>query len=70
VGRTARAPALTILRGGASPFVTEEQAALAAAASCGFERAEVVTVPGAGHYVHADAPDEFQSQVRRVLAQP
>jgi len=32
-----------------------------------FPAAELVTVPGAGHWVHADAPDVLLSEIRQFL---
>jgi pimeloyl-ACP methyl ester carboxylesterase len=32
-----------------------------------FPQAEIVTIKNAGHWVHADAPDEFVSQVLSFL---
>lgn len=32
-----------------------------------FPAAEFVTIPGAGHWIHADAPDEVIKQIRRLL---
>ncbi|MRR57031.1 MAG: alpha/beta fold hydrolase [Deltaproteobacteria bacterium] len=32
-----------------------------------FPRAEIATIPGAGHWVHAEAPDVFEKLVRKFL---
>jgi len=32
-----------------------------------FPAAEFITIPGAGHWIHADAPDEVIKQLKRLL---
>lgn len=48
------------VRGGDSPYVTDEDLPRIRRR---FPRAEVVTIPGAGHWVHADAPEAFARAV-------
>jgi len=59
-------PALFI-RGGKSPYVSESDFALIRRL---FPRAEMRTIPGAGHWVHADAPEEFARIVLEFLTSP
>jgi pimeloyl-ACP methyl ester carboxylesterase len=52
------------LRGGASDYATDER--LAAIGRL-FPAAEVETIEGAGHWVHAERPREVEAAVRRFL---
>jgi len=56
-------PALFI-RGGKSDYITEEDTQLI---SENFPEAVIRTIPSAGHWLHADAPDEFRSIVTDFL---
>jgi pimeloyl-ACP methyl ester carboxylesterase len=55
------------LRGGGSDYVTD--AALAVIARL-FPAAEVETIGGAGHWLHAERPREVEAAIRRFLARP
>lgn len=57
-------PAL-FLAGGASDYVRAEHEPGIQAL---FPAAEVVRLPGAGHWLHAEAPDAFEAEVRRFLS--
>ena len=35
-----------------------------------FPAADVITIPGAGHWVHSDAPDAFQDALLQFLTRP
>lgn len=52
------------LRGGESEYVRDEHAEPMRAL---FPRVRLVTVPGAGHWVHSEAPDAVVSELRRFL---
>lgn len=52
------------VRGGKSDYVTDEDAE---EARRWFPHAETVTIPGAGHWVHAEAPDAFAEAVMDFL---
>ena len=53
-----------VLRGGASDYVSEaDEAAIRRL----FPRARLETVPGAGHWLHAEAPRPFEAAVRAHL---
>lgn len=54
------------IKGEKSDYISEEDRELIIKM---FPRAEVVTVPGAGHWVHADAPEKVTEMVRKFLAQ-
>jgi pimeloyl-ACP methyl ester carboxylesterase len=56
--------AFTLVRGGASPFVTDDDAAEIVRRRPG---TEVATVPGAGHSVQSDAPLELAAIIRSTL---
>lgn len=58
---------VTWIRGGASPYVADEDLP---AMQESFPRVELVTVPGAGHWVHAENPDAVVSALEQLLAQP
>lgn len=63
-GRSYLGPAL-FLTGGRSPYVrTEHRPEIERL----FPAAEFETIPAAGHWVHADAPDAFVAAVSRFLA--
>jgi esterase len=62
-GRTFDGPTLFV-RGGASDYVEDGDAALIQQL---FPRAEIVSVAGAGHWVHAEAPDAFARVVLDFL---
>jgi pimeloyl-ACP methyl ester carboxylesterase len=63
-----RAPTL-LVDGGASAFVLpDDERAARVAALRSHAHVEEVTVPGAGHLVHHDAPDALVSAVARFLA--
>lgn len=53
------------LVGGESPYVSEEDGDQMRAL---FPRARLVTVKGAGHWVHSEAPEVVTETLRRVLA--
>ncbi len=57
-------PALFI-RGGNSDYIRPEDKGII---SESFPRAEIATVPGAGHWVHAQSPDAFEKLVRDFLS--
>jgi esterase len=58
-----RAWTLRCVRGGASPYVSERDARRLEAASC-----PVVTIDGAGHFLHAERPQEVLDAVAEGLA--
>ena len=51
-------------RGGQSTYVSERDLALIRRL---FPQAQMRTIPGAGHWVHADAPEEFARIVLEFL---
>ncbi len=55
------------IRGGRSKYIQDEDLPLIKQM---FPRAEVLTIPSAGHWVHADAPDEFLKIVTDFLQDP
>jgi len=57
-------PAL-FLAGGASDYVRAEHEPGIRAS---FSAAELVHLPGAGHWLHAEAPEAFEAEVRRFLS--
>jgi pimeloyl-ACP methyl ester carboxylesterase len=61
-----RCPTL-VIRGGASDFLP---AATAEAMTGRNPRVRAVEIPGAGHYVHDDAPDLFHHQIAQFLTDP
>jgi esterase len=63
-GKTFNGPAL-FLRGGNSPYVREED--LPGIKKL-FPKAQLVTILGAGHWVHAEKPKEFFEEVMRFIA--
>jgi len=65
-GRRFDGPAL-FLRGGASDYVTDAMADRVRAA---FPAARIETLPGAGHWLHAEQPTPFLTAVQRFLAAP
>jgi pimeloyl-ACP methyl ester carboxylesterase len=62
-GRTFAGPTL-FLAGGRSPYVRPEQHAAILRL---FPAARIETIPAAGHWLHADAPEEFLAAVRPFL---
>jgi len=62
-GRTFAGPSL-FLAGGRSPYVRPEQHAAILRL---FPAARIETIPAAGHWLHADAPEEFLAAVRPFL---
>lgn len=62
-GRRYEGPAL-VVKGGASPYVRPEHEA---AFRSHFPACRIETVPGAGHWVHAEAPDAYFEVVDRFL---
>jgi len=65
-GRPFAGPTLFI-RGGRSPYVTEEDWPVIRAL---FPQAQLRTIPGAGHWVHADRPEPFWQALLQFLAPP
>ncbi|WP_079053726.1 alpha/beta fold hydrolase [Streptomyces graminilatus] len=61
-----RCPTL-VVRGGASDFLPAATAEVMAARN---PRVRAVEIPGAGHYVHDDAPDAFHHQIAQFLTNP
>ncbi|MFI0822047.1 alpha/beta fold hydrolase [Streptomyces sp. NPDC021098] len=61
-----RCPTL-VVRGGASDFLP---AATAAEMTARNPRVRTVEMPGAGHYVHDDAPDAFHHHLELFLSRP
>jgi esterase len=59
-----RAPTLLIRGGRSVEFTAPEAAAMAAAR----ENVELVTIEGAGHFVHAEKPKEFTAALSEFLA--
>lgn len=57
-------PAL-FLKGGDSDYILPEDHVIIRKY---FPRAQIATVPGAGHWVHAEAPDVFEKLVREFLS--
>lgn len=57
-------PALFV-RGGSSDYIRPEDKGIIRER---FPQAEIATVPGAGHWVHAQAPDAFEKLVRDFLS--
>lgn len=55
------------IRGGRSKYIQDEDSAGIREI---FPRAEIVQIPNAGHWVHADAPEEFLRTVRNFLGRP
>ena len=56
-----------VLRGGASDYVTErDEPAIRRL----FPEAHIETIPGAGHWLHAEAPRPFEAAVRSFLRPP
>lgn len=53
------------IRGGRSPYVREDDLELIRAY---FPQAQLATIPQAGHWVHAEAPEEFAREVLAFLA--
>ena len=62
-GRSFTGPTL-FLAGGRSPYVRPEHHAAILRL---FPAARIETIPGAGHWLHADAPEEFLAAVRAFL---
>lgn len=62
-GRSFAGPSL-FLAGGRSPYVRPEQHAAILRL---FPAARIETIPAAGHWLHADAPEEFLAAVRPFL---
>ena len=55
------------LRGGASDYVAEaDEPAIRRL----FPKARIETIPGAGHWLHAEAPRPFEAAVRSFLRPP
>jgi len=54
-----------VLRGGASDYVTDDRLPRVRALLPG---AEIVTMNGLGHWLHAEDPRGFEAEVRRILA--
>ncbi len=54
------------IRGGASDYVAEEDLEIIRSY---FPEADLVTLPGAGHWLHAEAPDAFAQHVLAFLQQ-
>ena len=52
------------IAGGDSPYIRDEHQETMTAL---FPQTELVTIPGAGHWVHADQPKEFTRIVREFL---
>jgi len=52
------------IRGGRSSYIQPEDISIIRKY---FPRAEIVTIPGAGHWVHAEAPEAFLAQVQSFL---
>ena len=65
-GAVYRGPTL-VVRGAASDYVDDEGLAAFAKMFPGFR---LVTLPGAGHWVQAEAPDAFLAAVTPFLAEP
>jgi pimeloyl-ACP methyl ester carboxylesterase len=63
-GRQFKGPVL-FLKGGRSPYVTDEDRPVIKAL---FPMAEFRTIPGVGHWVHAESPDEFLAIVRKFIS--
>lgn len=63
-GRSVQLPALFIA-GGASTYIRDSDEAIIRAL---FPRAQVVRIPGAGHWVHSEAPDALSDQVCSFLS--
>jgi pimeloyl-ACP methyl ester carboxylesterase len=51
------------IRGGNSPYIRDEEPAIISQ----FPNAEVETITGAGHWLHAEKPEEFYQIVRSFL---
>ncbi|MBU6332449.1 MAG: alpha/beta hydrolase, partial [Bacteroidetes bacterium] len=62
--RSVQLPALFIA-GGASTYIRDSDEAIIRAL---FPRAQVVRIPGAGHWVHSEAPDALSDQVCSFLS--
>ncbi len=63
-GRRYNGPAL-FLNGERSPYITREDASAILAL---FPKASFLSIPGAGHWVHAEAPNEFLKAVRTFIS--
>ncbi|MBP1648813.1 MAG: alpha/beta hydrolase [Bacteroidetes bacterium] len=63
-GRTFNGPVL-FLKGGRSPYLSEADLPAIRAL---FSRAELRTIARAGHWVHAEAPEEFLAAVREFIS--
>lgn len=63
-GRTYTGPTL-FLKGANSPYIGGEDTPLIRAL---FPKVEFQTIPGAGHWVHAEAPDEFLRVVGQFIS--
>lgn len=63
-GRKYAGPVLFI-KGGRSPYLSEEDLPFITSL---FPSASMQTIPGAGHWVHAEAPEEFLSAVERFIS--
>lgn len=63
-GRQYEGPVL-FLKGARSPYITSEDTPVIKSL---FPKAEIRTVPGAGHWVHAEAPEEFLRIVRDFIS--
>jgi len=53
------------LKGGRSPYLSEADLPAIRAL---FSRAELRTIARAGHWVHAEAPEEFLAAVREFIS--
>jgi esterase len=63
-GRRFNGPVL-FLKGGRSPYLTDKDTPAITAL---FPKAKFQSIPGAGHWVHAEAPDEFLRIVREFIS--
>jgi len=63
-GRQFNGPVL-FLKGGKSPYITDDDTPVIKAL---FPQVEFQTIPKAGHWVHAEAPDEFLALVTRFIS--
>jgi esterase len=62
--RTFEKPTL-VIKGGCSGYIQEGDTATLREI---FPQAQIIAIPGAGHWVHAEAPQEFARIVRNFLA--
>lgn len=54
-----------VIRGGKSDYVSDNDMELFRKI---FPQARLITIPNAGHWVHADAPDDFYNVIREILS--